>query len=397
MNILFTCHYNFDPNAGAAGVTWRLGQEFQKLGHGVQYYSLDDLPKWHPLLRFATFPAFVAHRVWQQTRQQSVDIVDASTADAWIWGNLLAKLGTQRPLLVARCHGLEHIEHEEYLEEARRGNLPLGPKYHLYRGSVRLWESATSMRQADLVLLLNRRDRAYVVEKLGVAPEKAHVMPNGIPDHFLNRPLEPTPMELNDPIRVAIVSSYILRKGVHYAAPALNRLLQRHPQLEVSFLGTEVPAEQVYADFDPAFHPRLRVVPYYPHETLPELLKGHHIKLFPTISEGFGVALVEAMACGLAPVTTDAPGPMEIVHPDRDGLVIPCRDSGAIETAVERLLNDRALLDRLRHQAHATAQRYAWQRIAQATLALYDGAFQRRSALAPAIGLARSTSEAGGD
>ena len=119
---------------------------------------------------------------------------------------------------------------------------------------------------------------------------------------------------------------------------------------------------------------RVKVVPYYANNTLPTLLKGHHIKLFPTISEGFGVALIEAMACGLAPITTDTPGPLEIVQNGKDAIVIPCRDSGAIEQALEGLIGDRERLDQLRRNAYKTAQTYQWSRVAQDNLRCYEKA-----------------------
>lgn len=369
MKILFTCHYHFNTNAGAAGVTWRLGQQYQQRGHQVDYYSIDHLPsRLPPLLKVAAFPEFVAHRI---ASQPQLDVVDASTGDGWLWAMWHQK-SAQRPLMIARCHGLEHIEHEEYCEEVSRGNLEFSWKYPLYRGSLRLWEAAASMRSADLALFLNQRDRQYAIEKLGVHPDRAHIIANGITQDFLNRPFEPLPQDGG--FRIAQIGTYILRKGVHYGSPALNRILQRYPQVSVSFLGTECPIEQVYADFDPAVHDRIQVIPRYPYETLPTLLQSHHIKLFPTISEGFGVALVEAMACGLAPITTATPGPLEIVRDGHDAIVIPVRDSGAIEQALIRLIEHPADLERLRRHAYATAQTYSWSAIAQTNLALYQKA-----------------------
>ncbi len=129
MNILFTCHYNFNINAGAAGVTWRLGQEYQQLGHTVEYYSLDDLPaKLHPLAKVAVFPEFVAAKIASLERKEAVDVIDASTGDGWVWSALRQK-SHNRSLMIARCHGLEHIEHEEYEEEVQRGNLTFSWKY----------------------------------------------------------------------------------------------------------------------------------------------------------------------------------------------------------------------------------------------------------------------------
>lgn len=380
MKILLTCHYNFDTNAGAAGVTWRLGQEYEKLGHQVYYYSLDDLPnKLHRLAKFATFPEFVTYKVESLCKQQGIDIVDASTGDAWLWG-LLQKNKRKQPILVSRCHGLEHIEHQEYLQEAEQGNLKFSWKYGLYRGSVRLWEVSNSMRYSDLVLLLNSCDAKYVTENLKVKPERVAVVPNGIADRFLNLPFESIPTTDNSVIRIAQVGTYIPRKGIHYSVPALNKILARYPQVEVSFFGTkcfECPdSAQVYADFDPGVRDRVKVIPYYTNETLPILLKGHQIKLFSTISEGFGVALIEAMACGLAPITTATPGPLEIVRDGYDAIVIPPRNSQAIEEALELLIRNHSLLEQLRRNAYATAQSYSWAKIAQKNLSLYEQACQ---------------------
>lgn len=357
------------------GVTWRLAQEYERLGHAVHCYSLDDLPaNLHPLAKVVAFPEFVAHRALQ-LEQQGLDIIDASTGDGWVW-SMLQRYRSNRPLMIARCHGLEHIEHEEYQEEVQRGNLQFSWKYPLYRGSVRLWEARQSMRSADLALFLNGRDRTYAVERLGVQPQRAHIVANGIPETFLHRPLEPLPEDGS--LRIAQIGTYIVRKGVHYGTPALNTILLRHPQVSVTFMGTECPEEQVYHDFDVAVRDRVQVIPRYAHDTLPDLLKGHHIKLFPTISEGFGLALIEAMACGLVPITTDAPGPLEIVRNRHDAMVVPSRDTDAIVQALEKLIGDRPYLEQLRRHAHETAQRYSWSRIAQNNLAYYEKAMDLR-------------------
>jgi glycosyltransferase involved in cell wall biosynthesis len=80
------------------------------------------------------------------------------------------------------------------------------------------------------------------------------------------------------------------------------------------------------------------------------------------------------MACGLAPITTATPGPMRIVRDGHDAIIIPPRNSQAIEQALERLINDRPDLDRLRCNAYATAQNYSWTRIARETLTFYEEA-----------------------
>jgi len=377
MKILLTIHHNLDPNAGAPGITWRLGQEYQKLGHEVHYYSFDNLPQKLPeMVESMLFPEFLASHILALSQKQAVDVIDASTGDAWVWAKL--RRTDNSPVLVTRSHGLEHIMHLENLEEARLGNLNLNWKYPLYHGGFRLWEVANSLRDADLSLFSNNRDLEYGVEKLGVDPGRTHVFANGIPEAFLNLDFEPTPEAEDSVIRIALVATYIPRKGIHYGVPALNKLLSRYPQVEVSFMGTGCPEAQVYADFEPSVRDRIRVVPRYQHETLPELLRGHHIKLFPTLSEGFSVALMDAIACGLAPVTTTTPGPMEVVRDGDNGILVPPRDTLAIEQALERLITDRPYLEKLRRNAYATAQKYSWHRIARDNLTFYEAALSHK-------------------
>lgn len=370
MNILLAIHHHLDPNAGAPGVTWKLGQEFQKLGHQVEYYSFDDLPDQLPgIVKSIVFPEFFANHLRTLTRDRSIDVIDASTGDAWVWAKLRRNRGI-RSLLVTRSHGLEHIMHQEILAETRRGNLQLSWKYPLYHGGLRLWEVAQSLRAGDLVLLLNQADADYAIHHLGVDPDRVEIVANGIPAEFLNLPLSPTPRP-DETIRIAQVGSYIDRKGIRYGVPAIDQVLQKHPQVMMSFLGTGCSEEQVRADFDPSVRDRVMVIPHYNHELLPLLLQGHQIKLFPTLSEGFSLALPEAMACGLAPVTTTTPGAKEIVD-ETNGILVAPRDTDAIVMALERLIGNPTDLNRLRRSAYETAQNYSWEQIATHTLGLYE-------------------------
>lgn len=380
MNILLILHdHHLAVDAGGAGVVSQLSLKYRKLGHRVELFSFDNLPKQLPFkAKMAVFPYFVAAYLARSARRRRIDVVDASSGDAWLWAMALRKLSGD-PLLVTRSHGLQHIYHLERLQEARRGRLRLSWKYPLYHGGFRLWEVANSFRRADLALFLNRHELDYAVEELGVHSERARLVANGIPDTFLDLPFAATPMDGDGPVRIAVVGNYLHRKGIGYAAPALNKILFLHPQVRVSFLGTRYPAEQVLADYDPSIHERIEVVPHYPHDDLPALLEGYHIKLFPTLSEGFSLALLEAMACGLAPVVTSIPVHLELVQDGHDALVIPAHDSRAIEQALERLIADRALLDRLRRNAHARAQAYSWSRIARQTLQLYEESLASRN------------------
>ncbi len=375
VRVLLTVHHSLDRNAGAAGATISLAHEFERLGSDAEILSHDALPgRLSEQAKHLLFPFLVWRRLGSAAPPP--DVVDSSTGDTWLWASI-PRMGAG-PLIVVRSHGLEHEAHAQLRDEERRGHLRLSWRYRLYHGGVRLWEVARSLRAADLALFMNSRDREIAIERLGVRAERAAVVRNGIPDTLVGVELEPTPLDQSDPIAIALIGSYIPRKGITYARAALSAVLAGEADVRVTFLGTGTSGADVLADYDPALHDRIRVIPAFERDELPALLRGHHIQLFPSLSEGFSMALVEGMACGLAPVVTATSGALEIVRDAEEGLVVPLRDSRALVAALERLTVDRPLLDRLRHSAHGAVQRLSWRNVARETLDLYAEHLERR-------------------
>jgi glycosyltransferase involved in cell wall biosynthesis len=373
VRILLSIHHPLDESLGAPGATLRLGRALEALGHQVDHLSFDDLPGALPSqAKELLFPAAAA---WHLARKAAgVDVVDASTGDAWLWARLRRR---GAPLLVTRAHGLEHRFWDEQMGEAREAGRPLGRRTRLYHGGLRLREVAASLRGADCCVFLNDADRDYAVERLGIPRERTAIRFNGVEDSFLGLPAPAGAPD--DPVEVAVVGSWAERKGARYAATALGQVLGGRRDVTATLVGTRVPPEQVRGDLPAAVRERVRVVPEYRHEDLPRLLAGAQVLLSASLAEGFSLALPEAMACGLGPVATDIPGSRDVVRDGHNGLLVPPRDAAALAGALVRLLDDRGLLDRLRREAHATAQGFSWERIARETVELYEETAKRRA------------------
>ena len=378
MRILLTIHHHLDLNSGAAGVTLKLGEEYQKAGHQVDYFSFDNLPSKLPeIVKAIIFPYCLSVYLFIQ---RDLDVIDASTGDLWLW-SLIFRHFRPQTALVTRSHGLEHSLHLENLAESARGNLKLSWKYPLYHGGLRLWEVKTSIKNADLTLMLNSRDRDRACQEWGVPAQKLAIVPNGIPAEFIDLPWENITKSTDPIVGITQIGSFIDRKGIKYSIPAFNNILKRFDNVKIGFLGTGCAESEVLSNFSPDVRHKIMVVSSYDRGVLPDLLEGYQIKVFPTLYEGFGLALIEAMACGLVPITTPTAGFMETIVNRHNGIVVPLRNSKAIEAALEELICDRSQLDRMRLNAYNTTKGYSWTNIARQNLNLYQILQQQKAEL----------------
>ena len=105
---------------------------------------------------------------------------------------------------------------------------------------------------------------------------------------------------------------------------------------------------------------------------IPKLLRGADVYAQPSAWEGFGLAVAEAMACGLPAVVTDVDSLPEIVTHERTGLVVPKGNAKALADALIKLLNDPDYASGLGRAAHAEATtRYSVERMVDEYAALY--------------------------
>jgi glycosyltransferase involved in cell wall biosynthesis len=377
MQIVLTIGHHLDPNSGSPGATMALAEAYERAGHETELLSLDDVPQGlgSAGIRLA-FPLLLAGRLAGALGRWA-DVVDSSGGDAWLWS--LRRAGrAPGPLLVTRSHGLEHREHLELLRDSREGRVKLRRRYYVYNGGERLREVAVALRRADLTFFLNPDDRDFAVQRLGVNRGRTHIIREGLPDLFIGRP---APRPGADGVRLALVARHTVGMGSEYYVPALERILLRHPSVRVSLLGSGVPASDVRGDFASAVRERIDVVPSYDRHDLPRLLDDHEILVSSKFNEGFGMALIEGMACGLVPVVAAASGPKRIVEHERTGLLVEPRSVSALVAGVERLLADPELRGRLRQNAQRSVQQYSWDAVAAERLAMIEAALDRRLAV----------------
>jgi glycosyltransferase involved in cell wall biosynthesis len=114
----------------------------------------------------------------------------------------------------------------------------------------------------------------------------------------------------------------------------------------------------------------VRFLGYVPDEDLPALYSGALLLAFPSLYEGFGLPVLEAMACGTPVLTSNVSATAEVA--DGAALLVDPRSVDALASALGRLLTDDALRADLRRRGLARAAEFSWERTARETLSVYE-------------------------
>jgi L-malate glycosyltransferase len=166
-----------------------------------------------------------------------------------------------------------------------------------------------------------------------------------------------TPLDSRPP-RVAMLYSVHPIKRARDGITALELAREEHPEMEATLFGTSEPARRLpsWMDF---VHGPSQV------DLVERIYNGSRMFLQPSRFEGFGLAAVEAMACGCALVTTDNGGSRDYAVDGETALVSAPGDCEAMASNIVALLSDDAHRQRIAERGRDYVQRFDWDRAAE--------------------------------
>lgn len=262
-----------------------------------------------------------------------------------------------------------------------------------------------SIADADLVVGCSDHVVSAAARRFNGTGPRFAILPNGASSSTA------LPVAGRDPGKVMFVGRVSPEKGVHVLLEAWPRIVAEVPQARLEIVGpaSETPRQflvdlsddaevadlsRFYSggrEFRGSYDAALSsVVPphiahtvtfvgHLPHQQVINRLAGAALLVNPSLSESFGMSLVEAMAAGTAVIATRVGGMPEIVEATGGGLLVEKNDPSAIAAAVVRMLSaPEACAEMGRHGANAVEALYGWPRIAALTRELHMEAVERR-------------------
>ncbi|MEI6335439.1 MAG: glycosyltransferase family 4 protein [Methylococcaceae bacterium] len=174
------------------------------------------------------------------------------------------------------------------------------------------------------------------------------VIPYGSP-----QPVKQPDFSRHKKLKVLFVGGLSQRKGLSYLLDAARLL---NDKIELTIIGTRLAK---CAPLDAALQ-QYRYIPSLPHHEILKEMDQHDVFVFPSLFEGFGLVILEAMARGIPVITTPNTAGPDVITDGKDGYIVPIRSAQAITEKLELLANNQDLLDQLKTAALAKARLFSW-------------------------------------
>lgn len=218
--------------------------------------------------------------------------------------------------------------------------------------NVKLSRKDEEIALADLIIVASK----FTAETLKLYPGKlppVKIIPYAFPE--VAEPKQYLDLDGNRPLKLLFVGGLSQRKGIGYLIEAVEQL---NLNIELTIVGQKsVPNCKVLNSALEKF----KWIPSLPHEKILDLMRDHDILVFPSLFEGFGLVITEAMSQGTPVITTDrTAGPDLIVHGE-NGWIIEPGSTKALKSVLEDIYCHPGVIADLGKAARETAKKRNWE------------------------------------
>jgi glycosyltransferase involved in cell wall biosynthesis len=226
---------------------------------------------------------------------------------------------------------------------------------------------AEEARMADVVLAASEYVKSGLLE-LGLPEDRIAVVPYGLEVGFYSEPSSPVPR------RVLYVGTVDPHKGIAYLAEAAKLLREQQCDCEIRVVG---PICLPGLAKHPAFA-GLKYLGQVPRDEVKQEFARADVFVFPTLTDGFGIVLLEALFAGLPIICTSCCG--DVVKDGVNGRVVASNDSKALADAIRQIIENRSLRDSMSRAALAMREQFTLTAYARRLLEIIQEADARRLA-----------------
>jgi glycosyltransferase involved in cell wall biosynthesis len=165
----------------------------------------------------------------------------------------------------------------------------------------------------------------------GVPAEKLRLLPYGVNVTRFQQISEPTAGHFD----ILFVGGMNLRKGIQYLVQAYQKI--NHPAKSLTFVGALSQELIELLKLKGLWPADARILGHVPQSELKHIMSGSHVLVLPSIEDGFGMVMAQAMACGCPVIASRNTGGEDLFKNGVEGYIVPIRDPNSLAERLQQL------------------------------------------------------------
>ena len=208
--------------------------------------------------------------------------------------------------------------------------------------------------------------RSFV--KQGISAEKLRLLPYGVNVSRFQPVAEPAVGQFD----ILYVGAMSLRKGIQYLIQSYQKI--KHSKKSLTFVGA--PSQQLIQmlKLRNLWPVETKVLGHVPQTELKNMMSRSHVLVLPSIEDGFGMVMAQAMACGCPVIASSNTGGEDLFKDGDEGYIVPIRDVDAIAERLQQLADNPEQRVAMGKRALVCVQALGgWSNYGDKAMAIYDG------------------------
>ena len=295
--------------------------------------------------------------------EKPFDVMIFTSASGWFLSLLRNLLLPEKTKLVSWHHGYEELMWQQMLLEEQAGGMSFSPQFKFYYGGMILSALRETLKRQDAIFFTSTEECDWVKQQYPKLADRVFYHPNGVsPSYWCPQRFEKPSAEQPKLLSVGYWDPW--RKGRRYIVAMFEDLHQFYPDLTLTMAGTVVDEQTILSEFSESARKKVTVISKANELELIGLYHSHDIFVLPSLFEGMPLVMLEAMAAGLACVTTNNNGMKDLITHGETGLLVERRDVPGLIAAVRSVIDNPSLRHQLGEAAYLRMKNdYTWQQI----------------------------------
>ncbi len=295
------------------------------------------------------YPIQISKKIQKLIRNQKFDLIHAHTLFPTGTAAMYLAEELKIPYLIS-SHGFDFYRLYPKDHELTRGNV--------YREKERVLIKKTVQKAKKIVCVSHK----FTLHFQSVFPEANVVMIENSYNHelFHAGPKNEARRNLQLPSDLKIILSvgnFITDKGHKYLLQAMRRIKKEFPNSLLILVGKGA-LKKTYLKLIKEYEieNKVKLVDHLPQNKLADYYRAADVFVLPSLNEAFGLALVEAMACGVPSIATRTQGPSQIIENNKNGILVETKKSVGIYMNIVNLFQNMILYNRIKSNSIFSVQ-----------------------------------------